>query len=99
MLKMTRKEYEKTFVHGHYNSHPGYCCDCELIVHEDVEPDAEEQECPECNNPTLMGYETALCIGHIDITDLPLDPEDEEDEIDFDDDDIEYADEEEDDEY
>lgn len=98
MIKMTRKEYEKTFVHGHYNSHPGYCCECDLVVHEDLEPDAEEQECPECGTSSLMGYETALNIGHIDITDIPLDPE-EEDEIDFDDDEIEFADEEEDDEY
>lgn len=78
MLKMTRKQYQDKFVNADYNSPPGYCCECDMEVYEDVEPDAEEQECPECGTDSLMGHETALAIGHIDITDL--DPEDEDDD-------------------
>ena len=32
-----------------------YCTTCEEYIDERVEPDAEDYECPQCGNNTLMG--------------------------------------------
>lgn len=44
----------------------GYCTTCQMITNDmGVEPDAEEYQCYECGEHTVMGVETAFVIGHI----------------------------------
>ncbi len=65
-MKMSEAEYR-----GMMNSpaYPGYCTECDAVTDEGVEPDAEEYQCPECEEHTVMGVETAFVCGHIEIED------------------------------
>lgn len=47
----------------------GYCSQCDEITNSEVEPDATNYECIECGSETVMGVETALVYGNIEITD------------------------------
>lgn len=72
-MKMTSDQFEE-----HQADLSGYCSECDAITTSDVESDAQDYECPECGNNTVMGVDQALLMGNIEITD---------DEDDFDDDD------------
>jgi hypothetical protein len=44
----------------------GYCSHCDAFTTDSVEPDAEDYDCIECGNNTVMGAEEALLKGHIE---------------------------------
>lgn len=79
-MKMTTEQYEE-----HVENNSGYCKECDAITSDEVEPDAEGYECPECGNMSVMGTENALLLEHIEITDdLEEVEEDLEDDEDYD---------------
>jgi len=45
----------------------GWCTVCKLFTRDQTEPDAEEYDCPACNNKSVMGAELALLLGFIAI--------------------------------
>jgi len=46
----------------------GYCSMCnEITKDSEVEPDAEEYQCPQCGEATVCGIEQALLMGKIEI--------------------------------
>jgi len=48
------------------NDNAGYCTTCEAITMDSsVEPDAENYECPDCGNMTVMGIEQAILLGKL----------------------------------
>lgn len=47
----------------------GYCINCQDIQYGGVEPDAEGYECEYCGRDTVMGLETALIVGLIEVSD------------------------------
>lgn len=57
---------EKRLTYLLENTYSGYCLHCDDITTEHgVEPDAQEYECPNCGNHTMMGLENALIIGKL----------------------------------
>lgn len=68
------------------DNNEGWCRTCQRFTGEQVEPDAEDRECEECGEDTVMGVENALVDGLFELFD----------EGDTDDDDDELQDEEED---
>jgi hypothetical protein len=44
----------------------GYCTTCEDFTRDGVEPDAEEYECEQCGELSVMGAEQALIMGLIE---------------------------------
>jgi len=43
----------------------GWCTSCGEFTRDCTEPDAEEYDCPKCEQNTVMGAEQALLVGHI----------------------------------
>jgi len=41
----------------------GYCTNCEDFTNFNVEPDAENYECEECGENTVIGVEQAILLG------------------------------------
>jgi Zn finger protein HypA/HybF involved in hydrogenase expression len=76
-MKMTSEQFEE-----HQENNAGYCKKCDAITSEDVEPDAEGYECPDCGNMTVMGIDSALTLEHIEITE-ELDEDEEDDDFEF----------------
>lgn len=55
----------------------GFCSSCkEITEFSGVEPDADEYECPDCGNQTLMGISNALILGFITIVNADCQDED-----------------------
>lgn len=54
-------------IHEHVDAMDGYCTTCKKWTAEGVEPDAEDYECPVCEQPTVMGAENAMCHGTLDV--------------------------------
>ena len=48
-------------------SYQGYCTNCNFWTRECTEPDAEDYDCPECGENTVIGAENALIMGEIEI--------------------------------
>lgn len=71
-MKLTTARYEEA-----QENNEGFCTRCETFTCDDVEPDADGYDCPECQNPTVMGAENALIYEHLEITD----EEDDDDSI------------------
>lgn len=64
-MKMTEDEY-----HQYVEEYAGYCTSCDKVTRDcDTEPDAEEYECPECEQLTCQGIENAMIAGNIEIAD------------------------------
>lgn len=62
-MQMTEAEY-----HQHVQDYDGYCTACEEVTqYGDVEPDARNRKCLDCDRRTVMGVEQALIAGHIEI--------------------------------
>lgn len=62
-MKITESQFVKDC--DDYN---GYCPHCDQVVqYGEVEPDARGRECPECSRPYMMGVESALVEGLIEI--------------------------------
>jgi len=45
----------------------GFCSNCQEFTQNGVEPDAQNYNCEECGESTVMGTEQALVMGLIDI--------------------------------
>lgn len=43
----------------------GWCTSCHEFTRDCTEPDAEEYDCPKCEQNTVMGAEQALLTGEI----------------------------------
>lgn len=63
-MKMTREQYKEAF-----DSDSGYCSDCDRLTATGTDPEAEENDCPECGNPSVMGIENALIYENVKISD------------------------------
>lgn len=86
-MKMTTSNYEEASA-----DHAGFCTHCDAITTEDVEPNEEGLDCPECGNATVMSAENALVYEHIEISDELDEDEDYDGIISFSDEDEEdYA--------
>ena len=53
----------------------GWCTECNGFTTSEVEPDAEDYHCDDCDCDTVVGAENALIMGLIDIV-----PEEEDSE-------------------
>jgi hypothetical protein len=51
------------------NDYMGFCTDCQDFTRECTEPDAEDYDCPECEQNTVVGTEQAMVLGLLDIED------------------------------
>jgi hypothetical protein len=45
----------------------GWCPNCKDFTREGTEPDAEQYDCPECEENCVVGAEDALLMGLFDI--------------------------------
>lgn len=55
----------------HCNEYDGYCTECDDVTDSNVEPDAEDYTCPECNCSSVIGFENAIMLGHVKIGKAP----------------------------
>jgi len=54
-------------------TYSGYCKHCDDITTTDgVEPDAQDYECPECGNDTLMGLSDAVLLGFVKVSTVKI---------------------------
>lgn len=60
MAKISQFEYEEAT-----SSDTGWCTTCQAFTRECTEPDAENYDCPNCGEKTVMGAENALIEGLI----------------------------------
>ena len=44
----------------------GWCTSCNEFTRDETEPDAEEYDCPKCEQNTVVGAENALMMGLFD---------------------------------
>lgn len=49
------------------DSYYGYCTNCGDFTRDCTEPDAEDYDCPVCEENTVFGTEQSLLLGLIDI--------------------------------
>ena len=49
------------------NDSQGWCTSCEEFTRDCTEPDAEDYDCPKCEQNTVVGAQQALLMGAIDI--------------------------------
>jgi hypothetical protein len=49
------------------DSYEGFCTSCQDFTRECTEPDAEDYDCPVCEENSVVGVELALMMGLIDI--------------------------------
>lgn len=62
-MKLTEEQY-----HDHREAYDGYCTECDKVTRfGETEPDAEEYECPSCEDYTCCGIEQALVAGYLEI--------------------------------
>lgn len=81
-MKLTKEQYL-----DHHEEFNGYCKECDDVTRfGETEPDAEEYECPACEENSCYGVEQALVRGYIEIVDSEDDSDQQNDE------DIEYED-------
>lgn len=57
----------------------GWCKTCRKFTGEDIEPDAEGEDCEECGEDNVVGAENALLRMLFEIVDEDNDDNDEED--------------------
>jgi len=62
MAFLTEEEYLENS-----NAFMGYCTECKDFTEDEVEPDAEGYDCPDCENQTVLGTEQALLMGLIEV--------------------------------
>lgn len=46
----------------------GYCRVCEAFTCEDIEPDSDGNECPECDQPQVMGVDRAVMHEEVGVS-------------------------------
>ena len=59
---VTKNEYQMSA-----RDYIGWCTCCLEFTRDCTEPDAEEYDCPKCEQNTVMGAEQALLVGQITI--------------------------------
>ena len=62
MKRMTERAYMK-----HCDEYNGLCTKCGAIRHGETEPDAEGYPCRKCKANAVVGIETALMLGLLEI--------------------------------
>jgi hypothetical protein len=72
MITITKEDYDYAV-----EDNMGFCGNCEEFTHDCAEPDAQNYECPVCEQKTVYGAELAMVMGLFEI-DFDED-EDEED--------------------
>lgn len=48
-------------------NYTGFCKECKEFTRDCTEPDAQDYDCPVCENNSVVGAEDALIMGLIDI--------------------------------
>jgi hypothetical protein len=66
MKTMTEEDFQDAC-----DNDEGYCTTCEEFTRDMVEPDAEEYNCPQCEENTVCGAEQALICGLIEFRAQP----------------------------
>ena len=66
MKKITMAEFRKAD-----NDSQGWCTSCEDFTRDCTEPDAEEYDCPICDENTVAGAQQAIVLGFLDIKGSP----------------------------
>lgn len=62
-MRLSEAEYEE-----HVLCHAGFCPACDDVTMRDgVEIDAVDYLCPDCGAKVVMGIETALMAGHLEL--------------------------------
>lgn len=61
------------------DNYEGWCKTCQRFTGDQVEPDAEDRECEECGEDSVVGAENALVEELFEIVDEDDDQEEEED--------------------
>ncbi len=65
-MRMTEEQYTEEVLFG--TGSPGVCLECDAYdEYAGCEPDAEGYECGDCGAMAMMGAETALMVGAIEI--------------------------------
>lgn len=64
-MKLSMEQYQQ-----HVDSMDGFCVECDDFTRQgETELDAEEYECPQCEQNTCKGAEMAMVEGDLDIVD------------------------------
>jgi hypothetical protein len=58
----------------------GWCKNCNKFTGEDIEPDAEGEDCEECGEDSVVGAETALTLELFEIVEEDLADDDDDDQ-------------------
>jgi Zn finger protein HypA/HybF involved in hydrogenase expression len=61
-ITISMDEYEDA--RGNY---VGWCTTCNEFTRDSTEPDAQDYDCPQCNNNTVIGAEYAMMGGQFEI--------------------------------
>lgn len=64
---MATKQMTLEEVNDARESYEGFCKHCNDITTEEVEPDAENYNCPVCEQDEVFGIEQAVLLGYISI--------------------------------
>ena len=67
-MKLTKEQFQ-----SHRSYYDGYCPHCDAITRDgSTEPDAENYECSECEQMTVLGMDYALMGDHFDfVNEMP----------------------------
>ena len=61
-MKISEEEYL-----DNEDSYMGFCTNCNEFTRCETEPDAEDYDCPECEDDSVIGAMTAMMEGYIKI--------------------------------
>ena len=62
MRQVTDEEYQTAT-----RDYLGWCTSCEEFTRDNTEPDAENYNCPKCEENRVIGAENALILGEITV--------------------------------
>ena len=66
MLKTNTVSVSEEDYKSAVDDYMGFCVECEEFTRECTEPDAEDYDCPVCDNNSVVGAENALMMGLIE---------------------------------
>jgi hypothetical protein len=61
-VTVDKKDYREAL-----DNDTGWCAICEAFTREMTEPDAEGNDCPSCEQASVVGAEQALILGLIEV--------------------------------
>ena len=71
-MRLSKEEYL-----NHVSNDDGFCTSCDDFTRDsDTEPDAEDLNCPECDDDTCCGAEQAMLNDLLEIIEEDEDPDD-----------------------